>query len=110
MELFWGIALMVVGSAASVFDNWRHAVVNPSARIPWIGNPPVLPRAWFLPRAIMIFAFTAGVITIMRASDWPPFMGGVLVAIALLPSLFVAVAHNRRVKRRQPEAARHQEV
>lgn len=101
MELFWGIALLVIGSAASVFDNWRHAVVNPDHRIPWIGRPPVLPRAWYVARAIMGFATLLGVLTVMSATGWPLVMVAVLTLVALLPGFFVAVGHNRRVKHRQ---------
>lgn len=98
MELFWGITLMVIGGTASVVDNWRHAVVNPNHRIPWIGRPPVLPRAWYVARAIMGFATLFGVLTVMNATGLPLTMVAVLTLVALLPGFFVAVAHNRRVE------------
>ncbi|PPF33988.1 hypothetical protein [Pseudoclavibacter sp. AY1H1] len=103
MELFWGIALIVVGGTAAVVDNWRHAVVNPEHRIPWIGRPPVLPRAWYV--AVMGFATVYGVLTVMRATELPMFMAAVLAAVAVLPGFSVAVAHNRRVNRQQLETA-----
>ncbi|PPF85378.1 hypothetical protein C5E07_06955 [Pseudoclavibacter sp. RFBJ3] len=105
MELFWGIALIVVGGTAAVVDNWRHAVVNPEHRIPWIGRPPVLPRAWYVARVIMGFATVYGVLTVMRATELLMFMAAVLAAVAVLPGFFVAVAHNRRVNRQRLETA-----
>ncbi|VXA95394.1 conserved membrane hypothetical protein [Pseudoclavibacter sp. 8L] len=105
MELFWGIALMVVGGMASVVDNWRHAVVNPEHRIPWIGRPPALPRAWYVARVIMGAATVAGVVMVMNATEMPFVMVAVLTAAALLPGFFVSVAHNRRIKRLRFEGA-----
>lgn len=98
MELFWGIVLLSIGSAACAVDVVRLSRSNPGQRIPLFGRPPKLPRLWFLPRLVMVFAVIGGLQLLGRAADLMFLLTAVLlVVILLVPALGVAALHNRRI-------------
>ncbi|KAB1636460.1 hypothetical protein [Pseudoclavibacter terrae] len=99
MELFWALVLLAIAGAASLVDVVRQSRANPDEKIPWLGNPPRLPKWWFLPRLIMIFAIMGGINLLWRGTDISPWLAGVVAAVVIcVPTLWVLIAHNRRVK------------
>ncbi|WP_068482749.1 hypothetical protein [Pseudoclavibacter helvolus] len=99
MELFWSLVLLLIAGAASLVDVVRQSRANPDQKIPWLGNPPRLPRWWFAPRLVMIFAITGGINLLWRAAGVPPWIAGVVPVVAIaVPALWVIIAHNRRVR------------
>ncbi|MBS3179595.1 MULTISPECIES: hypothetical protein [unclassified Pseudoclavibacter] len=99
MELFWALVLLAIAGAASLVDVVRHSRANPEEKIPWLGNPPRLPKWWILPRLVMIFTVMAGIHLLWRGTDISPWITGVVPVVAIVvPALCVLIAHNRRVK------------
>lgn len=86
MELFWSLVLLLIAGAASLVDVVRQSRANPDQKIPWLGNPPRLPRWWFAPRVVMIFAITGGINLLWRAAGVPR---GSLASSRLSPSLYL---------------------
>ncbi|PPF44104.1 hypothetical protein C5B85_10690 [Pseudoclavibacter sp. AY1F1] len=98
MELFWALLLLVFAGAASLVDVVRQSRANPDEKIPWLGNPPRLPKWWFLPRLVMVFAIMGGINLLWRAAGIAPWIAGVVPVVAIaVPALCVLIAHNRRV-------------
>lgn len=101
MELFWGIVLLAIGSAACIVDVVRLSRSNPGQRIPLFGRPPRLPRWWVLPRLVMVFAVMGGLQLLWRGADMTFLMPLVLLVVILfVPALGVAALHNRRIRMR----------
>lgn len=99
MELFLALALLAVAAAASLMDIVRHSRANPDQKIPWLGNPPRLPKWWFVPRLVMILAITGGINLLWRAAGIAPWLVAVIPAVIILvPAICVLVFHNRRVQ------------
>ena len=98
MELFWALLLLVIAGAASLVDVVRQSRANPGQKIPWLGNPPRLPKWWILPRLVMVFAIMGGINLLWRAAGIAPWIAGVVPVVAIaVPALCVLIAHNRRV-------------
>lgn len=99
MQLFVALGLLTVAGAASFVDVVRQSRANPGQKIPWLGNPPRMPKWWILPRLVMVLSIMGGINLLWGAAGIAPWIASVVPVVAIaVPAICVLIAHNRHVK------------
>ncbi|WP_221584778.1 hypothetical protein [Microbacterium sp. G2-8] len=91
-----GILLALTGTALFAASLLRTVRANPDSRIPWLGEPPVVPKHEILQRALGAGLTVGGAAMFgIALSAWV----GVSVAVVIaLGACAVVLRHNRRVR------------